>query len=328
MSPYGINISGEWYEYETKRVAMTLLELDPKNLRVAYKLRDQRKFSPTQEDLIEILLSSTEGKRLRDDIKISKGLREEPIVIPNGQNTFLVLEGNTRVASCIDVGITHIDVKVITNLDEKGRLLLLGANHFRNNKAEWDAYSKGEWLKQALDAGMTFKEIARNNNIKESEAKYYFAAYVLTGQFVKAFSDVEGVKAGRVYQYLYRYARSRKLQARTKADPAFQDTFFSWLAHGGVTDDRVGVFTNKDQVTLLPNVLENPDTYQVFLKEKDFNKAWDLMRAKPEHERVTLDSRVQKLIRVMKRTPKKTIRSEGYQRLLLVLKKEVELVLR
>src|SRR4051812_7235503 len=127
------------------------LQLDPKNQRLGYLLRTNKKGAPaTDKELHQMLWDIDQVKDLYQSIFQNGGLLEDPIIHQNG----LVVEGNCRTV-CLrelcskypkDERFRQVYARVLpADVTEEQLMLLLGELHVAA-KIEWRAFDQAEYV--------------------------------------------------------------------------------------------------------------------------------------------------------------------------------------
>ena len=162
-------------------------DLDQKNLRFfsdnprIYSLVKAAETVPSQQDIMNQLLTHEHVKELIHDIKSNGGLID-PLIVRDGD--LVVLEGNSRLAACRFLAskdpIQWSKVKCTVlpaDIDEQLIFALLGQYHVKGKK-DWVPYEKAGFLhRRHKTHQIELSVIAADLGIKSSEAKHLCSVY-------------------------------------------------------------------------------------------------------------------------------------------------------
>lgn len=253
-----------------KKVDIKDLRLDETNPRINSQLKDAG-IKLTQENIKKALLEPNSAQRLMKDIG-RIGVMERPYVEKVGAH-FVVIEGNTRVAACKELGIKTIEVEILEDISDTDRRTFLARQHVRPFKEDWTALPKAlEMFKMVRVDGKSSKEVGEELGIPKTEVEYNVRAVELTQQFVST-RGAGDWDSDKLFAYMYRFVRNKMLKKQLAEMYGNLDAgierFFSWI--------KAGCFTNKEDVRILSKILNHEDSKNTFLESGSFKVALETL---------------------------------------------------
>lgn len=194
MSESGVIASAGVLRLKGTDIPTNTLDLDQKKLifyadnpRI-YSLVRSAGNNPTQQEILDKLLTHEHVKELIQDIKANDGLID-PLIVRDGD--FVVLEGNSRLAayrflaSKDPIKWATVRCTVLpANIDEQRVFALLGQYHVKGKK-DWAPYEKAGFLyRRHKDHKVELSIIASELGIPPGEAKHLSVVYSFMIQHV------------------------------------------------------------------------------------------------------------------------------------------------
>jgi len=265
-------------------ISIEKIKLDKSNPRIAKFLEYYKDIT---EDHLRLALSSSASgdsessgssfSSLRDSIKTYGGIIQPIILCEQGDDTYRVIEGNTRVAiykSFKADGVSGdwdtIPAIVYSQLDEKGVDAIRLQAHLVGPR-EWDPYSKAKYLHTLAQTNyLTMNELVEYCGGKKQEVVKYIQAYK---DMEKYYRDVVTDDEYDVTRFSA-FVEAQQPRVRTSLERhgySMRD-FSIWV--------RDGKIYPLNTVRSLPRILEHPKAKAVFL-ESGAKKAMTVIEAPP-----------------------------------------------
>lgn len=249
------------------------IELDKSNPRIANYLSTHSEDDITS-DLMALLLgtASEACASLRESILVNGGVIHPIVVNKREDNSFVVIEGNTRLQIYKDFrkqgksgNWDRIRAIVYENLDEDEKHKIRLQAHLVGPR-EWDAYSKAKYLYYLAEIEhMPLNQLISfcGGTSKASEIKNMIAGYRDMEEYYRPICDDDlqfDIKKFHGFVELQRSAVLESLitHGYTKSD------FAKWIS-----EDK---FSNLQHVRRLPEILRSKKAFNAFKKE-DTNAA-------------------------------------------------------
>ncbi len=242
------------------------IELDKSNPRIA---RGLAYYNPITSEIMALLLGSTSDAcaSLRESIKENKGIIHPIVVNRKPDDTYVVIEGNTRLQIYKDFiangepgDWSKIKAIVYDCLDDDEMHSIRLQAHLVGPR-EWDPYSKAMYLHYL--ANVEHMPMSRlisfcGGTSKKSEIEHMIAAYTDMEKYYRPLCDDDSqfdIKKFHGFVELQNRNITEALVSRgyTKTD------FSQWMI-----DDR---FSTLQDVRRLPEIFKSKKATEVFLKE-------------------------------------------------------------
>lgn len=225
--------------YEFKTIDESKLFFDPENPRI-YSLINRKDEEPTQDEIYEQLKSMDHVKTLKSSIMSNGGVIDPLLVKDNGNDTYTVLEGNSRLAAIRMIcsygkdlaNWAQVRCNVFPNtISEKDVFALLGQYHLIGRK-DWDAYEQASYLyRRNKETGIPIKDMARELGLTEGNVK----KMIDTITFMEDNNDTDK----RHYSYYYDvYLKNKAIKKYRDTMPELDKTIVKMVKTGKVTDAK------------------------------------------------------------------------------------------
>jgi hypothetical protein len=188
-------------KYDTKEIQIDDLLLDKLNPRIP---EDKRSLTP--EALLKYVADTYNSIAVARSIAKHGYFPSEPLIALKDNNTYIVLEGNRRLAALkllkdknarttlaepaewdnlsAEGSITKVPVIIVK--DRRSVAPIIGYRHIAGIQ-QWDAYAKARYLaSQVEDAGLSFEETAAEVGEKPNDVRSHYRNYRISEQARKA----------------------------------------------------------------------------------------------------------------------------------------------
>lgn len=251
-----VPVSGKAIRLEHANISVNLLELDPDNPRIRYRLGIKPGTNAMQE-----LLGWRDVHLLRKDIERSGGLRERIVVQYDARKKkYTVREGNCRTVCYSslhekapqDPRWQKVPAKVLPEDVDPRAVAILLADWQVVGKIEWKAHEKAAqvyYMHRALK--MPMDEIAMHMRASKTTIQRQLDAHkALTERFFtidngRYVADGEGK-----WSFFEEFYKSKDLRERLKNQPELLDDFCRWVGEMRLKQGS--------DVRLLARILQNP----------------------------------------------------------------------
>jgi hypothetical protein len=250
-----ITIANESVQMKLVEIPLEEIHLDADNPRIRYRFG----LGTQQKSLDEVILSMSEVKLLRKDIKMTGGLRERIILQPNGDG-YKVVEGNCRAACYRSLAADDPDDTRWHNIP--ARILPTGFDP----------------RKVAIhDLHMGQGDIATYMRQSKSTVNRLLNAYTFMIDRFLTIDDGKYADAGEgKWSYFDELYRSKDLRMALESIPDFGDKFCRWVGEGRIP-------TGAD-VRKMPAVIRNPQAMEKFDSGAKLADVMKVVEAdEPEH---------------------------------------------
>jgi ParB-like nuclease domain len=268
MAPETIRLQNRDVPYETARIAVDQLRLDPANPRIQY-LIGRIPGEITQARLDELLWAKEPIKALAMAIKQNGGVYS-PLIVQRVDGEYHVREGNSRAVATRHLQATHPDDKRFMTvpamifdeqLTQEDLAVLLAEEHV-SGKNRWDAYEQAKHVYDLYNSyGKTYEWLSTRLRLSKAKIAQDLKAYKWTSDYLDVNPDPKNVEKFAFFQEL---ARKSHLAQRFQDELDFQQSFARWLSESRLTASA--------QVRKLDLVLSNPEAAKV-LDEKGYEDA-------------------------------------------------------
>jgi hypothetical protein len=264
---------------DVQKIPVAKVRLDERNPRIAHTLEGLTGAATADfENFIEIALgqnapddeerASTTYSSLKESIRASKGLILPIIVSPRDDGTYLVIEGNTRVAIYRELAEgdkegdwSHIPA-IIQSMDEAGEHAIRLQAHLVGPRP-WRPYAKAKYLYELYhDHKLAISDIHAycGGSARRREIEQYIAAYRDMQQYYMPL--VEG--SGRAPDYS-RFSAFVELQKQPNLKQAIARAGYTLTDFGRWLNDPTKL-TPLQGLRHLDRVLANPEAKREFEK--------------------------------------------------------------
>ena len=255
-------------ETDNRKVSLSQLLLDPNN----YRFVDSEQYvSVPPESISDVrvqqrtrnLLLGKGQENVKDLITSFKNngfLDIEAIQVKKiGDRTYMVLEGNRRVATLkylqeqyennIDTGAVNADtfksisVKVISGDDDKAHLIAMGLHHI-SGKKKWNPLNQAQMVNDLLtEYNMTEDEVCQSLGLSKQMLRRYVRSLALIQAYKR--SDYGDEFKSPMYSFFEEIVKSPNIREWLGWDDATmsclnrknQERLFSWISHQEMTID-------------------------------------------------------------------------------------------
>jgi hypothetical protein len=272
-----IRLQDKDISFSRQSVPVHQIELDPRNPRVQYLIR-QRGEGLTQAEIFELIWSKDPVKALKNSIYQNGGVYE-PLILQRDGDRFLAREGNCRTVACRhlceeypdDARFRTVPAMVFDgSLSDEDLAVLLASMHVAG-KIRWDAYEQAKHVFDLVSKyGKTYDWLSNHLRLGKSKIVELVTAYKATTEYLGANPAPENVRKFSFFQEL---AKKKELKERFEYEPAFKQQFHRWLSTEKMTEAK--------QVRDLPLILENPDAVKALDKSGFIEAHKVLTRADP-----------------------------------------------
>ncbi|MBU0958122.1 MAG: hypothetical protein KKF56_04925 [Nanoarchaeota archaeon] len=290
------------FETEVKEIDISKLRLDLDNVRFQHL----RKLL-TDKEMENLLWGEKSTKDLYNQIKLAKGLYEEPIVDSN----FVVLEGNRRLVclrrlkqeidggkiSEIKKGIfDKIKCRVIPeHISELDKELLLATLHVKGKK-EWPAFNKAKQIHTLYtNYDISYQNLSKYLGMGKVTVIRMVEAYKKTQEYGLKYSEEKNWH--KRYTYFDEFYRRQDLKEFREIKKNV-DKFSAWV--------HENKFTNHRDVRLLRQVLDDEDARNA-LEIYNFEKALKILEQKNPGLNDKDFKQIQKTIKVVNSFSRKAL---------------------
>jgi len=332
-----IALGGRKTEGTIEKISLSKLRLDPKNVR----------FKHLEKEVGEAAIEShiweeEDAKTLYQQIRVSGGLIEPPVVIRMPDDSYLVKEGNRRIVclrrlakeahdgKLLKEGYkypkSHFDevqtIVLAADLSQKDIDSLLGTRHVSGPK-EWATLNRAWHIYEMYNQDdMDFDEIRQVLGFGKGTVIRMVKAFQKTIEYGK--THPEDKQWFRKFTYFDELLKKPQLRDWIEQDSLRVNTFFDWIANGKFSDVR--------DIRRLPQILEDPDASKVFYSsDGDISKAKAILAQKDPAISSETFSIVKKTIGALRSIPRnefvQTARDESRLKLLNELREEIDALL-
>jgi hypothetical protein len=282
MDELEIPINGRSQKINIKLIEIDKLILDEFNPRISFFKDNQPKSSLSSEEVIFALTQKRPDafRKLKDSIDNNRGIIYPIWVEPKENNSFRVIEGNSRVVAykqlAVDQPFEEAWKKIISYIlpekisEEKLNFIRLLA-HLRGTN-EWDAYEKAKYLfKLWKDEGWSIPRLEKQTKMSEKEIENSIKAYeIMEEQYLPHHYDDPNETSK--FSYFVEFVRDKKLQNSLQKNSLGLSDFINWIS------DENMIPTGQD-VRKLKDIIEGESTREVFIN-KGFESARQVLELK------------------------------------------------
>ncbi|MBP5423140.1 MAG: ParB N-terminal domain-containing protein [Paludibacteraceae bacterium] len=245
------------------------INLDKDNPRIKHYLEQYKEI---KSEMIALALSdssnesaSTTYHALRDSIKESRGIIHPIVVNHEGDGTYTVIEGNTRLqiyrefeSANVPGDWSQIIALVYDQLSDEDKHKIRLQSHLVGPR-EWDPYSKAKYLHQLSEIeGRNLNAIISMCGGNGSDIKKSIDAYKYMIQYYKPYAASKGLTFDVTQYSKFKEHENSKIKRAIQRRDFEENQFAKWVADGNV---------NKAQgVRSLPKIMSNDDALNAFLK--------------------------------------------------------------
>ena len=173
-------IGKEKYPIDKYEIDQSKLMFYPENPRV-YSVLNSNNYTPTQEEIEELMCKKDHVKQLKESIKSNGGLID-PVIVRDGD--YVVLEGNSRLAAYRLLykqdPIKWSKIKAIIlpkDIPDSTIFALIGQYHIIGRK-DWDPYEQAGYLYRTINkSNKTPELLASELGMKISDIKKLLSVY-------------------------------------------------------------------------------------------------------------------------------------------------------
>ena len=173
-------IGKEKYPIDKYEINQSKLMFYPENPRV-YSVLNSNNYTPTQEEIEELMCKKDHVKQLKESIKSNGGLID-PVIVRDGD--YVVLEGNSRLAAYRLLykqdPIKWSKIKAIIlpkDIPDSTIFALIGQYHIIGRK-DWDPYEQAGYLYRTINkSNKTPELLASELGMKISDIKKLLSVY-------------------------------------------------------------------------------------------------------------------------------------------------------
>jgi hypothetical protein len=254
-SAESIRLQDKDLSYTRQSVPVHQIQLDPKNPRIQYLIK-QRGDGLTQAELIELIWTKDPVKALASSIYQNGGVYE-PLILQGNGDGYIAREGNCRTVACRhlceqypdDNRFTTVPAMVFdASLTDEDLAVLLASMHVAG-KIRWDAYEQAKHVSDlVLKYGKTYDWLSNHLRLSKSKIVELLTAYKAATEYLAVNPAPENVRKFSFFQEL---AKKKELKERFEYEPSFKQQFQNWLKTEKLTDAK--------QVRDLPLILENAE---------------------------------------------------------------------
>ncbi len=279
LGTYPLNISGKKFDCDILEIPLSSLKLDPNNARFKHL---EKVLSDKQID--EKISEEPETKSLIREIKVSRGLSEQPFVKKIGEAEYLVIEGNRRttclrkIASEIKNGkekefpIERIDPQPCIVLDEDmtpGDIAIHLTRLHASGKRDWPAMNKGLFVYELIEIhGKSYEEVSKECTMGKTTITQNVKAYRKTLAYHEKYPNDEGW-LNRFSHFLELY-KKRALKDWIE-DPDNVEEFMKWIHKNQIS---MAIKVRKlDKI-----ILEDKEAYQSLKDGKNIDHALEIFQ--------------------------------------------------
>lgn len=223
--------------------------------------------------------TSTTYRALRDSIKASKGIIHPIVVNKESDNTYTVIEGNTRLQIYKDFAETdssgiwnNIIALVYEGLSNNEKHEIRLQSHLVGPR-EWDPYSKAKYLWQLSEVEhMSMTMIIDMCGGRKSEIEKAIEAYIYMEKYYRPYvaSKSDYDYDTRNFSKFLEYQKNGVIKNAIASKGFSVDQFAKWVAEDNV-DKAL-------KVRLLPAIMHNDEALSVF-KKKNLTEAEKVLNA-------------------------------------------------
>lgn len=285
MNELEIPINGRPHKIHIKFIEIDKLILDELNPRISFFRDNQPKATLNREEIIFALTQKRPEafRKLKDSIENNRGIISPIWVEPKDNNSFRVIEGNSRVVAysqlLLDQPYEDSWKRIMSYIlpekisEEELNFIRLLA-HLRGTN-EWDAYEKAKYLfKLWKDEGWSMKRLEKQTKMSEKEIENSIKAYeIMEEQYLPNHYDDPNETSK--FSYFVEYVRDKKLQNSLQKNALGLNDFINW-----VSDDNM-IPTGQD-VRRLKDIIESDETREVYIN-KGFDSARQVLELKKPH---------------------------------------------
>ena len=258
------------------------IELDKENPRIKHFLE---MYTDITSEMIALALTdsssgdtSTSYRALRDSIKVSKGIIHPIVVNHNEDNTYTVIEGNTRLQIYKEFAESQpegpwntIPCLIYNQLSRVEKHEIRLQSHLVGPR-DWDPYSKAKYLYQLSEVEhLPMNAIISMCGGGKTEIESYISAYVYMERYYRAYIKRSGLEFNtRDFSKFVEYQKSTIKNAIKRRNIA-EDEFAKWVAEGNI-DKAQGV-------RAIPKIFHDDEAFNIFLKS-NITEAEKVLHAK------------------------------------------------
>jgi len=295
---------------KSKKISLKSIYLDPNNFRLhghgKYKFVSQEDYKNqmVQKRTFNMILDGERREGIKDlvDSFTSNGILkiDNILVRPLDDNTYLVIEGNRRVATLkaliddheqgYEVGKVDPDFLLNKKIDvveykmdsdeSKDYLLLMGLRHVTKVK-DWGDFEQSELVHDLnTKFDLSFSEISDRLGIRLAEVKRRINTFVAM-QLYKGdpqYGDQFSSKMAPMFYELMGAPQIRDWLEWSEEDKSFKNTinlnrFFNWISKTDENDESI--IKHRDDIRVLKKIINDPEALTIMEDQHSLAEAYE-----------------------------------------------------
>jgi len=280
MAKYIRNIQGVPVELELVELNPDAVELDARNPRLGFSIRQLEEQERSDAACTALLTSQEDVEELKRSIVLSGGIQEPIYVRANG----IAAEGNRRVVAMRlakeeypqDPRFQTMPAWMIpASTPEPVIRNLLNEIHLGSVRG-WAPYEKALQFQALVGGGLIEEEVAERYRMAPREVRQHIAAAELMDrEYFPITEDPTNIEHRAKFSYFLEFEKSTKLQKRLEAEPELEARFARWVADGHVNTG--------ERVRRLPRILASEEATRL-LEAVGFDAAEEYLRQQHPEE--------------------------------------------
>jgi hypothetical protein len=254
-----MRIQGRDVPYGLKRLDPSTVQLDQRNPRIQYLLRERHGGQATEEQIEEMLWEREAVKSLSAQIEQNGGVYN-PIIVQRSNGVDKVREGNSRVVACrrkarSDPGnpaYMSVPAMVFEDALTDEDIAVIMAGEHVSGKTAWGAYEQAKHVFDLSNLyGKSYEWLAAELRLSKTRVTQLIAAYKATTKYLQQHPAPGNVST---YSFFDEIMRKSELKKRYEDDVDFQRQVNGWIAERRLTDSK--------QIRDLLAILASPEAVQ------------------------------------------------------------------